>query len=133
MIRLEAASHANKGWEQFTAAVLRVVTSRLAPTSGESSKSANGVVFMAWGSHAQKMCSGVDKVGFCPGGHRRLQCFLRCCTVDHPVPDMLSRTNTSFCALHTQVHWLRTRGSSETAISKRRMSGWKSGMVQVEA
>ncbi|CAD6574079.1 MAG: uracil DNA glycosylase [Tremellales sp. Tagirdzhanova-0007] len=56
----EAASHANRGWEQFTAAVIRVVTNRLAPSPSES-HGGNGVVFMAWGSHAQKMCSGIDK------------------------------------------------------------------------
>lgn len=72
----EAASHSGKGWEQFTAAVLRVVTSRLAPStsaeSGSMSESAgnghvggaNGVCFMAWGAHAQKMCAGVDTVCF---------------------------------------------------------------------
>ncbi|RSH85182.1 uracil DNA glycosylase [Saitozyma podzolica] len=56
----EAASHSNKGWEQFTAAVLRVVTSRLAPVGDEHVPGANGVCFMAWGAHAQKMCAGVD-------------------------------------------------------------------------
>ncbi|WVQ95535.1 uracil-DNA glycosylase [Kwoniella sp. CBS 9459] len=97
----EAGSHANKGWDQFTAAVLKVVTSRLAPTgstassifaantktvsktdteiesqktldSSESGEQGNdtgvghlaggkGVVFMAWGAHAAKMCAGVDQ------------------------------------------------------------------------
>nr|XP_018259892.1 uracil-DNA glycosylase [Kwoniella dejecticola CBS 10117]OBR82050.1 uracil-DNA glycosylase [Kwoniella dejecticola CBS 10117] len=47
----EAGSHANKGWDQFTAAVLKVVTSL---------PGAKGVVFMAWGAHAAKMCAGVD-------------------------------------------------------------------------
>ncbi|ODN99426.1 uracil-DNA glycosylase [Cryptococcus wingfieldii CBS 7118] len=54
-----AGSHSKAGWDQFTAAVLKVVTDRLAPTSGEGS-GANGVVFMAWGAHAAKMCAGVD-------------------------------------------------------------------------
>ncbi|TYJ53367.1 uracil-DNA glycosylase [Cryptococcus floricola] len=54
-----AGSHSKTGWDQFTAAVLKVVTDRLAPTSGEGS-GANGVVFMAWGAHAAKMCAGVD-------------------------------------------------------------------------
>ncbi|KIR79561.1 uracil-DNA glycosylase [Cryptococcus gattii E566] len=55
----EAGSHANAGWDQFTAAVLRVVTNRLAPASG-SHVGGNGVVFMAWGAHAAKMCAGID-------------------------------------------------------------------------
>lgn len=133
----EAGSHSNKGWETFTAAVLKVVTSRLGPegasasvqagpldamfggaikakSKAESGKvnegevgmggktdaevaegqgaqaaaaattepdaigkdqppakagtgtghvsGANGVCFMAWGAHAQKMCAGVDTV-----------------------------------------------------------------------
>ncbi|WWD20610.1 uracil-DNA glycosylase [Kwoniella shandongensis] len=63
----EAGSHANKGWDQFTAAVLKVVTARLAPgpsvaaDKGEKVAGGNGVVFMAWGAHAAKMCAGVDK------------------------------------------------------------------------
>ncbi|WVF67974.1 uracil-DNA glycosylase [Kwoniella sp. CBS 6097] len=87
----EAGSHANKGWDQFTAAVLKVVTSRLAPTGStapsiftnvkptstisedDKDKSnenetglghvagGKGVVFMAWGAHAAKMCAGVDQ------------------------------------------------------------------------
>ncbi|KAI9633596.1 putative uracil DNA N-glycosylase [Dioszegia hungarica] len=56
----EAGSHSKKGWEEFTAAVLRVVTSRLSPVGGEHLAGANGVCFMAWGAHAQKMCAGVD-------------------------------------------------------------------------
>ncbi|KAK8850427.1 uracil-DNA glycosylase [Kwoniella newhampshirensis] len=62
----EAGSHANKGWDQFTAAVLKVVTARLAPgpstaaEKGEKVAGGNGVVFMAWGAHAAKMCAGVD-------------------------------------------------------------------------
>ncbi|ORX41101.1 uracil-DNA glycosylase-like protein [Kockovaella imperatae] len=60
----EAASHSNRGWETFTAAVLKVITSRMAPTNLKDSDhvpGAKGVVFMAWGAHAQKMCTGVDK------------------------------------------------------------------------
>ncbi|WWC72460.1 uracil-DNA glycosylase [Kwoniella pini CBS 10737] len=63
----EAGSHANKGWDQFTAAVLKVVTSRLSPgpsiastTTSEKVPGGKGVVFMAWGAHAAKMCAGVD-------------------------------------------------------------------------
>ncbi|WRT70579.1 uracil-DNA glycosylase [Kwoniella shivajii] len=62
----EAGSHANKGWDTFTAAVLKVVTSRLSPgpsiasAVGEKVPGGNGVVFMAWGAHAAKMCAGVD-------------------------------------------------------------------------
>ncbi|KAK0210217.1 uracil-DNA glycosylase [Desarmillaria ectypa] len=47
----KAYSHAGKGWETFTAQVIRAVTSR---AGGRS------VVFMAWGLPAQKTC---DKIG----------------------------------------------------------------------
>ncbi|WOO78783.1 Uracil-DNA glycosylase [Vanrija pseudolonga] len=55
----EAGSHANRGWDQFTAAVLKAVTTR--SSSSSDKKGANGVVFMAWGAHAQKMAVGLDK------------------------------------------------------------------------
>ncbi|CAK9786596.1 uracil-DNA glycosylase [Cutaneotrichosporon oleaginosum] len=54
----QAGSHANQGWEQFTAAVLRVVTDRLA--SADETPGANGVVIMAWGAHAAKMIAGLN-------------------------------------------------------------------------
>ncbi|WP_420319256.1 uracil-DNA glycosylase [Ekhidna sp.] len=45
----KAGSHQNKGWEQFTDAVLQVV-----------SKKKENVVFMLWGAYAQKKGSIVD-------------------------------------------------------------------------
>ncbi|KAG6903182.1 hypothetical protein C0995_002725 [Termitomyces sp. Mi166 len=53
----KAASHANKGWETFTAQVIRAVMNR----NGEADQ---GVVFMAWGLPAQKTCAkiGIDEV-----------------------------------------------------------------------
>ena len=44
-----AASHRDRGWEQFTDAVIRLVNVKEAP-----------VVFMLWGSYAQKKASFVD-------------------------------------------------------------------------
>ncbi len=44
-----AASHRDKGWERFTDAVVRLVAARDQP-----------VVFMLWGSHAQKKAAFVD-------------------------------------------------------------------------
>ncbi|KAK7049397.1 uracil DNA glycosylase [Paramarasmius palmivorus] len=50
----QAGSHHGKGWETFTAQVLKTVVSR--PDS-------NGVVFMAWGLPASKTCNniGIDE------------------------------------------------------------------------
>jgi len=44
-----AASHQGKGWEQFTDAVIRLVNARPDP-----------VIFMLWGSYAQKKAAFVD-------------------------------------------------------------------------
>jgi uracil-DNA glycosylase len=51
----KANSHAKKGWEQFTIAALHAVINR---------PSAKGVVFLAWGSPAQKTCKvvGINEV-----------------------------------------------------------------------
>jgi len=47
----EAASHQGRGWERFTDAVIRLVNSRPEP-----------VVFMLWGSYAQKKAGFVDSI-----------------------------------------------------------------------
>jgi uracil-DNA glycosylase len=46
-----AASHQGKGWERFTDAVIRLVNARQEP-----------VVFMLWGSYAQKKATFVDSI-----------------------------------------------------------------------
>jgi uracil-DNA glycosylase len=45
-----AASHQGKGWEEFTDAIIRLVNEKDTP-----------VIFMLWGSHAQKKAAFVDK------------------------------------------------------------------------
>ena len=47
----EAASHKERGWERFTDAVIRLVAARPEP-----------VVFLLWGSYAQKKAAFVDSV-----------------------------------------------------------------------
>lgn len=54
----QAASHQGRGWERFTDAVIRLVNARPEP-----------VVFMLWGSHAQKKAAFVDSLD---GGGRHL-------------------------------------------------------------
>jgi uracil-DNA glycosylase len=46
-----AGAHQGKGWERFTDAVIRLVNARAEP-----------VVFLLWGSHAQKKAAFVDSV-----------------------------------------------------------------------
>lgn len=50
----EAASHAGRGWEQFTDAVVRAV-----------SEKKQGIVYMLWGSYAQKKGAIVDPTRNC--------------------------------------------------------------------
>lgn len=47
----KAASHQGRGWERFTDAVIRLVNARPEP-----------VVFLLWGSHAQKKAAFVDSI-----------------------------------------------------------------------
>ncbi|MEQ1724862.1 MAG: uracil-DNA glycosylase [Sphingopyxis sp.] len=47
----QAASHAGRGWEAFTDAVIAAVSAR-----------ATSSVFMLWGAHAQKKAASVDSV-----------------------------------------------------------------------
>ncbi|KAI8049963.1 uracil-DNA glycosylase [Syncephalis plumigaleata] len=46
----QAGSHANRGWETFTDAIINYLN-----------KQEDHIVFMLWGSHAQKKAKGVDK------------------------------------------------------------------------
>ncbi|MBX3565491.1 MAG: uracil-DNA glycosylase [Sphingomonas sp.] len=46
-----AASHQGRGWERFTDAVIRLVNAKAEP-----------VVFLLWGSHAQKKAAFVDSI-----------------------------------------------------------------------
>jgi uracil-DNA glycosylase len=51
----EANSHSGKGWEKFTQKVIDLVCQ----------KRTNGVVFLAWGSPAQKRCAGINSSKHC--------------------------------------------------------------------
>jgi uracil-DNA glycosylase len=46
-----ANSHQGKGWEELTDAVIKWI-----------SENSTGVVFLLWGSYAQKKAASVDKV-----------------------------------------------------------------------
>jgi len=56
----KANSHSKKGWETFTAEVLRAVVKRSKDKGQEKKK---GVVFLLWGLPAQKTCKaiGIDE------------------------------------------------------------------------
>ena len=62
-------SHSNRGWEKFTDKVIAVIDKwggANLPTAGTSSTTrvgvGRGIVFMAWGSWAQKRVSGLNRV-----------------------------------------------------------------------
>jgi uracil-DNA glycosylase len=65
----EAGSHSNKGWEQFTDRVVDVIDrygganlgGRDGGSSAQSFGISRGVVFLAWGSWAQKRVARLDK------------------------------------------------------------------------
>lgn len=48
----QANSHKDKGWETFTDAVVQWLSNNL-----------EGLVFMLWGSYAQKKGAAIDRVG----------------------------------------------------------------------
>lgn len=62
----KANSHADKGWERFTDKVIDIVDkwggASVKGRSGEASGFGQGVVFLAWGSFAQKRVARLDKV-----------------------------------------------------------------------
>ena len=51
----DANSHANKGWERFTQKVIDIV----------AKQRTRGVVFLAWGTPAQKRVAKIDRVRHC--------------------------------------------------------------------
>jgi len=90
-----ANSHAGQGWEEFTSQALRAV-----------SKSSKGIVFLAWGTPAQKR---IDSIGIDKNKH----CILR--TV-HPSP--LSAARGFFDCKHfvKANEWLRNRYGVEGEV-----------------
>lgn len=57
----QANSHKDKGWETFTDAVVQWLSNNL-----------EGLVFMLWGSYAQKKGAAINRVGLC------------CCLITNP-------------------------------------------------
>jgi len=100
----EANSHAGKGWERFTQKVIEAV--------GRERK--EGVVFLAWGSPAQKRVVGVN-------GSRHL--ILKSV---HPSPLSASRGFVSFQSAGIGVMSEESTDERHSLIadtSRRRMSG----------
>ena len=88
-------SHANQGWEQFTSEVLRAV-----------SQSNRGIVFLAWGTPAQKR---IDSIGVDKSKHHILRSV-------HPSP--LSAARGFFDCKHfvKANEWLRNKYGVEGEV-----------------
>jgi uracil-DNA glycosylase len=85
--RGQAGSHQGKGWERFTDAVVRAVNEQR-----------DNVVFLLWGSHAQKKGAGIDRQR-----HRVL-------TAPHPSP-LSAHRGFLGCRHFSQANqWLESRG-----------------------
>lgn len=83
----QANSHKDKGWETFTDAVVQWLSNNL-----------EGLVFMLWGSYAQKKGAAINRVG------------LRCCLITNPfdpVAIMLMLLNLCSLALQKRHHVLQ--------------------------
>lgn len=93
----DANSHQGKGWERFTQRVLEVV----------AKERRNGVVFLAWGSPAQKRTQGLERIA--PGRHTVLKSV-------HPSP--LSAAKGWFECGHFKKtnEWLKERYGEEGQI-----------------
>lgn len=84
----QPASHAKRGWEWFTRAVVHRLMNRTRP-----------MVFMAWGAQAQSLCQGL------PAQHLLL-------TANHPSPLSAARAPQPFlgCAHFSAANaWLQSR------------------------
>ncbi len=90
----EANSHANKGWERFTQKVIDTVVQ----------KRTRGVVFLAWGTPAQKRCTKISR-----SKHLVLKSV-------HPSP--LSASRGFFDCGHFKAanEWLKERYGEEGVI-----------------
>ena len=85
----QAASHAKRGWEVFTSAVVNMLKQRQQPT-----------VFMAWGAHAQALCVNL------PAPHVLL-------SANHPSPLSARRPPLPFlgCGHFSAANaWLSSKG-----------------------
>lgn len=92
----EAASHKDKGWESFTQKVIHTVTK----------VRTRGVVFLAWGSPAQKRCKGLEA----GGKHLVLQSV-------HPSPLSAHKGFMTCGHFKTANEWLARRYGEEGVIN----------------
>ncbi|KAK5129901.1 hypothetical protein LTR08_002737 [Meristemomyces frigidus] len=90
----DANSHAGKGWERFTQKVIDAV----------AKKRVNGVVFLAWGTPAQKRCAGINS-----SKHLVLKSV-------HPSPLSAHRGYLDCGHFRKANEWLRERYGEEGVI-----------------
>lgn len=114
----QAGSHSKRGWETFTTAVLRTVAARLKPAPSSSSTpteaGAHGVVFIAWGAPAAKVCDaiGMTATGSAKAGHLLLKSV-------HPSPLSAQRGFFGNGHFRKANEWLAERYGEEGKIDWR--------------
>ena len=108
----EAASHAGHGWERFTDEVVKAIALRK-----------QGVVYMLWGSYAQRKASVVDPQHNCilkrgpPVAPRR------------PIGDFsaaaisAARTSTCKASAREPIRWYRMRGGEKLCVCRVHFAG----------
>ncbi|XP_068937626.1 uracil-DNA glycosylase isoform X2 [Petaurus breviceps papuanus] len=103
----QANSHKERGWEQFTDAVVSWLN-----------KNSDGLVFMLWGAYAQKKGLSIDRVCLA------LLLSLPLVPVGgaQDILSAIQRNATMFCRPPTPLHSLSIEGSSDADISPRPMS-----------
>ncbi|CAE6444873.1 unnamed protein product [Rhizoctonia solani] len=100
----QAGSHAGKGWETFTDAVVKAVDKYGGASLSGSNGVGRGVVFMAWGAWAGKRVAGLDK---------KKHCIL---TSAHPSPLSANRGFLGNGHFKKANDWLEQRYGVDNAI-----------------
>ncbi|CAE6496970.1 unnamed protein product [Rhizoctonia solani] len=99
-----AGSHAGKGWETFTDAVVKAVDKYGGASLSGSNGVGRGVVFLAWGAWAGKRVAGLDK---------KKHCIL---TSAHPSPLSASRGFLGNGHFKKANDWLEQRYGIDSGI-----------------
>jgi uracil-DNA glycosylase len=88
--RGQANSHKNRGWEDFTDEIVRILLTRKEQNNGDGN---NGIVFLLWGNPAAKKAKSVIKTNNSSSNHDNTVVII---TTSHPSPLGATKTKTPF-------------------------------------
>ena len=88
--RGQANSHKNRGWEDFTDEIVRILLTRKEQNNGDGN---NGIVFLLWGNPAAKKAKSVLKANNSSSNHDNTVVII---TTSHPSPLGATKTKTPF-------------------------------------